>query len=110
MSQTATKTNDSLTVIPTKHLALMVKELEEGDKCAKKLRLVQDNYDLCYNKTIQQDSLIAIGVVKEELYKQNISSYKEIILTKDKQIRSLKQAKRAITIGGVAVLILSFLF
>lgn len=87
----------------------MVKELEEGDKCAKKLRLVQDNYDLCYNKTIQQDSLIAIGVVKEELYKQNISSYKEIVLTKDKQIKSLKQTKRAITIGGIVSIVLSLM-
>ena len=110
MSQSATKTSDSLTVIPTKHLSLMIVDLEQGDKCSKKLVLVQNNLQLCESKSIKLDSLLVIADTKESLYKENLASYRSIISTKDTQIRKLKKSKTFIVIGGVIVAILSTIF
>lgn len=109
MSQTVTKTNDSLTVIPTKHLLLMIRDLEEGDKCAKKLDLVQDNLFMCESKNEKLDSLLIIADAKESIYKENINSYQNIITNKDLQIQKLKKSRKMITAGGLIVVILSFI-
>lgn len=108
-SQSVTKTNDSLTVISTKHLSLMVRDLEEGDKCAKKLVLVEDNLDLCETKTKHLDSLLSIADAKETLYKQNEVSYQSIIGVKDTQIEKLKKSRKMISIGGIVAIILTFI-
>jgi hypothetical protein len=110
MSQSDIKTNDSLTVIPTKHLSLMIKDLEQGDKCSKKLVLVQNNLQLCESKNMKLDSLLMIADTKESLYKENLTSYQSIISTKDTQIQKLKKSKTFIVIGGVVVTILSVIF
>ena len=110
MSQSDIKTKDSLTVIPTKHLSLMIKDLEQGDKCSKKLVLVQNNLQLCESKNMKLDSLLMIADTKESLYKENLTSYQSIISTKDTQIQKLKKSKTFIVIGGVVVAILSVIF
>lgn len=109
MSQTVTKTNDSLTVIPTKHLKLMIKDLEAGDKCSKKLSLVENNLSLCETKNQHLDSLLSIVDSKETLYKENISSYQSIISVKDSQIKKLKKSKRLISVGGTIIIILTLI-
>lgn len=106
MSQTVTKTNDSLTVIPTKHLKLMIKDLEEGDKCSKKLLLVENNLSLCENKNQHLDSLLSISESKEILYKDNISHYQSIIGVKDEQIGKLKKSRKIIASVGTIIITL----
>lgn len=106
MSQTVTRTNDSLTVIPTKHLKLMIKDLEAGDKSTKKLLLVENNLSLCETKNQQLDSLLSISESKEILYKENMSSYQSIIGVKDKQIEKLKKSKKAISLVGTIIITL----
>lgn len=87
----------------------MVRDLEEGDKCAKKLVLVEDNLNLCELKTQQLDSLLSIADSKEQLYKQNIESYQSIIGVKDTQIDKLKKSRKMITLGGVITIILTLI-
>jgi plasmid rolling circle replication initiator protein Rep len=109
MSQTVTKTNDSLTVIPTKHLKLMIKDLEAGDKSAKKLSLVENNLSLCETKNQHLDSLLSIAESKEILYKENIQSYQSIIGVKDSQIGKLKKSRKLISVGGTIIIALTFI-
>jgi hypothetical protein len=110
MSQSDIKTNDSLTVIPTKHLSLMIKDLEQGDKCSKKLVLVQNNLQLCESKNMKLDSLLMIADTKESLYKENLTSYQSIISVKDTQIQKIKKSRNLIVISGIVVTILSVIF
>ncbi len=88
----------------------MIKDLEQGDKCSKKLVLVQNNLQLCESKNMKLDSLLMIADTKESLYKENLTSYQSIISTKDTQIQKLKKSKTFIVIGGVVVAILSVIF
>lgn len=94
----------------------MIQELEAGDKCAKKLVLVEDNLSLCETKNMQLDSLLKIADAKELLYKNNESNYESIINAKDMQITNLnsdlkkaRKSKRVVTIGGIAAIILTFI-
>lgn len=109
MSQGVTRTNDSLTVIPTRHLSLMVKDLEQGDKCAKRLAVVENSLELCESKNAKLDSMLAISEEKERLYKENIDSFESIVSKKDMQIGMLKKSRRMAIAGGIVLSVLSAL-
>lgn len=94
----------------------MVRDLEEGDKCAKELLLVKDNLSMCEIKNEQMDSLLSIAETKEILYENNIANYESVVSTKDQQIQnlnsqvnSLKKSKKLITFGGIVAVILTIL-
>ncbi len=87
----------------------MIKDLEAGDKCSKKLSLVENNLSLCETKNQHLDSLLSIVDSKETLYKENISSYQSIISVKDSQIKKLKKSKRLISVGGTIIIILTLI-
>ena len=116
MSQSVTEPSDSITFISTKHLSLMVKDLEEGDKCRQEISLVKENLTLCETKTTQMDSLLSIAATKEALYKEDISNYESLLSFKDKRIQDLntevgklKRSRKALSIGG-SIFILAILF
>ena len=88
----------------------MIKDLEQGDKCSKKLVLVQNNLQLCESKNMKLDSLLMIADTKESLYKENLTSYQSIISVKDTQIQKIKKSRNLIVISGIVVTILSVIF